>query len=627
MHRYLALSWDPDSEQHTASIRRLLAQLSRKAPEMQPVFSAPGLEVYASLAPTRAFNAYTIGPDGGIVLGEIFQRRASMEGQLAPTLLSGPAAHDIRQTCGRSLVENFWGAYVAFVQDAASRRTFVVRAPAAELACYLVTREEITFIFSDVEDFLALESVALTINWQYVALAMMRPTLQSMATGLNEVQTLTGGECLELHRGRPGRRSLCWDLVRLAVQDPIEDLDTALRLVRQTVQACVAARASSHSHIFLRLSGGLDSSVVLACLAHAPSRPEVTCANYFDHSAGADERAYARMAVDSVAASSGVRFELVECERDPSRADVRQVLNTTRSPSPNICLTLLCERHTDLDLTGPRGATFFTGQAGDAIFYHSRGAATVADYVFRYGLRPGVARVAYESALRESTFWSTLSQGIRSGLFQGRRPYRTLFVRDGRLINPAILQSLKNDATACPLPPWYSDSLRQHARRLSHEKLSHIEGMCALSWNFSDPLVRAGSLQWAAPLASQPILELFARIPLYLLNPGGEDRGLARRAFAPDLSMQLLRRQTKSFLNGFYTSAVRQNMSFFREFLLDGLLVKQGLLDRTKLEQLLNRADSERAPGMAELVTGHFDVETWLRSWHPQNAVRSRYAA
>ena len=84
------------------------------------------------------------------------------------------------------------------------------------------------------------------------------------------------------------------------------------RRMRQCVRDVVHAWASCYDHMLLSLSGGLDSSIVLACLKDAPSRPRVTCFHYYPLGADLDERAYARAA----AAKAGL--ELLERPRDSS---------------------------------------------------------------------------------------------------------------------------------------------------------------------------------------------------------------------------------------------------------------------------------------------------------------------
>jgi asparagine synthase (glutamine-hydrolysing) len=142
-----------------------------------------------------------------------------------------------------------------------------------------------------------------------------------------------------------------------------------------------------------------------------------------------------------------------------------------------------------------------------------------------------------------------------------------------------------------------------------------------------DPLDRASALQWISPLTSQPIVELFARIPLYVLNAGAEDRAVARRAFASDLPAPLLARKTKGLQNRFYNLSVRNNYDFFRTTLLEGVLVKERLLDHVKVRELLDRSNNERSSEMVDVMAFHFNLEVWLRTWQRTTQFGARRAA
>src|SRR6202034_2731130 len=48
--------------------------------------------------------------------------------------------------------------------------------------------------------------------------------------------------------------------------------------------------------VLQQLSGGLDSSIVLGCLADAPSAPDISCYTFYVPGAPSDERRWARYA-------------------------------------------------------------------------------------------------------------------------------------------------------------------------------------------------------------------------------------------------------------------------------------------------------------------------------------------
>jgi asparagine synthase (glutamine-hydrolysing) len=117
------------------------------------------------------------------------------------------------------------------------------------------------------------------------------------------------------------------------------------------------------------------------------------------------------------------------------------------------------------------------------------------------------------------------------------------------------------------------------------------------------------------PLMSQPVLELCLQLPTYVLIQGGQDRALARRAFAEDLPRQVARRTTKGGSTTIAKTLYEKNLPFIRELLLDGELVRAGYLDRKKLELNLRPGHAILGHAFGEILIEHLSTEAWLRSW------------
>jgi asparagine synthase (glutamine-hydrolysing) len=117
-----------------------------------------------------------------------------------------------------------------------------------------------------------------------------------------------------------------------------------------------------------------------------------------------------------------------------------------------------------------------------------------------------------------------------------------------------------------------------------------------------------------SPLYAQPAVELFLRIPIHVHAEGGRDRGLARRAFAREVPEPILRREWKDRAPGFHSEVLLRNLDLIRELFLDGVLVKEGLLDRAAIEAALAPGPTKTAVLPVEIYR-HLDVEIWARCW------------
>jgi asparagine synthase (glutamine-hydrolysing) len=117
-----------------------------------------------------------------------------------------------------------------------------------------------------------------------------------------------------------------------------------------------------------------------------------------------------------------------------------------------------------------------------------------------------------------------------------------------------------------------------------------------------------------SPLCSQPLMELSLQIPVDVLTIGGRDRAIARRAFSQDLPSAIILRKSKGGMEEHVKAIVRNNMPIARELLLEGVLVKEGLLERKGLELMLSGKPTRIESYTAELLD-YLSLEAWCRSW------------
>jgi asparagine synthase (glutamine-hydrolysing) len=121
------------------------------------------------------------------------------------------------------------------------------------------------------------------------------------------------------------------------------------------------------------------------------------------------------------------------------------------------------------------------------------------------------------------------------------------------------------------------------------------------------------------PLISQPILEQCLALPVDLLVQGGRDRALAREAFRARLPSAVYRRRSKGELSAFHSWAMAAALPSLRAFLLDGRLCEQGLIDRARLEPVLEEAYLAQHGGILDILRAAA-IEAWVRHWEGRMA-------
>ena len=536
------------------------------------------------------------------MLGTLFQRDPGSASRRAPLVFTEEESQKIRATGGRRLISGYWGRYVVVLHDDASRTTRIVRDPTGGFPCFATEMSGVHVYFSRMEDVSELDGQAFSVNWKYVAAMLCLTQIQIQSTGLNEVSRVLGGECVE-HRGSHMSRVFYWNPLELAQSaELIDDPDEAADALRAATHDCVHAWAASYPSLVHLLSGGLDSSIILASLKHAPSRPKMACLNYYSAGSNTDERHYARLAAE------GSGCEVIERERN-SLLSLEPLLRIRQSPIPLDYFGFLDGGRCEAEIAREQGArAIFWGHGGDQLFYRTNAWLGAADFLMSQGMSPALFEVALDAARMDRTsVWSVLG---RAGWFHvsGRR-WR---VQDERMTGPRtilssdVLHDIKQDSDL--VHPW----LRTPGRAPSG-KIFHV-------WNllfpaeYYNPLGSDSDPEQVTPLFSQPLFELAMRIPTWLLTRGGWDRAVARRAFERDLPQRIVTRRTKGGVEEHAKSVLVRNVTFARELLLDGHLVRERLVERSELSQAFEPGPAQLSSGNVELYSC-LSAEAWVRKW------------
>lgn len=609
MFRYVAFAWNEADANACEAVARLRDSLQAGSPGWVVVLDRNGLAVYCAGMRTGSSEVYLLRGGAGVVLGKLFGRVPEGASTGVPLALGESESACILHTRGRHLVERYWGRYVAFLRDDAQSTVRVLRDPTAVLPCLNVSFGGVQVFFSSMDDAVRLGLGRFTVSWKLVAGALACQRLQLNETGLEGVSQVLGGECVELARDG-SRREFHWDPLHVSRQDPIEDPALAASEMRRVARDCVQAWGSSYQGIVHTLSGGLDSSIVMACLQDSPSKPRITCVNYHSPGSDGDERSFARLSAQRAGEA------LIERERNPALGfEPLQHMPLQCMPVTTF-LYYLENSHSEAELAAEHGATaIFSGNTGDQLFYQALGALGAADYIRKHGLGPRAFGVALDAARMDRlSVWEVLREGVAHGL-GGKRwrmideagRYTSLLVQDA-------VESVRRDSSLThPLfrsaEPWPSGKLF-HAHTLLFPPALY------------NPLGRSDDPELVAPLYSQPLIELALRIPVYTLTVGGWERAIARRAFQHDMPREIVVRRTKGGVEEHLRAILLRNIGFVRELLLDGLLVRQGIVDRTKLQEVLSGSPTRVCGSNVELYEC-LSAETWARRWcdaHPSRA-------
>ena len=594
MFRYFGFSWDPGAAAQVDAATRLEKSIWC-AEGWQHAFTGPGIRVFTMGRRQGVNGVYSLPAENGVVLGRLF-RRSSRQSGSSDVQLTPWEGEQILQTRGRALVDDYWGRYVALLR-AESGVTLLLRDPGGALPCYRQEIDGITVFFSWLDDLIALAPMEfkLRVNWDAVAARLALRQLGGRETALEGVEQVLPGQ-LNVLRERASPESL-WSAHSFAKQCNDQEPDAAAPQLRQMVMDCVRDWSSCHSSILLRLSGGVDSAIVLGSLVAKPLATKITCLNYHSSCSDSDERSFARLAATRAA------VELVERERD-SAFRLDDLMTAARMPTPENYIGRMGSGRLDAEVADAHGArAMFTGVGGDQLFFQLRCTWPAADYLKVKGFDRGFIHTCLDAArlgrvsLVESMRQALAAQRHRAGPLDG-------WGRFAKLMRREALDGVRQ-------PERYVHPELIDAGDLPIGKFNQLQALVSVS-GYYDPYLREAAPELVNPLLSQPIIESCLATPTWLLTQGGLARGLLRRAFADDIPREIATRQSKGGMEEHVAAILRHNLPFVRSLLLDGQLVARGLLDRDKVEAALSGRLSAMRGYLSE-VHECIAVEAWLQ--------------
>src|SRR3984893_11339431 len=440
---------------------------------------------------------------------------------------------------------------------------------------------------ADVPRDLDLEALGEYLGYHYVAAPR---TIFRAVRKLPPASTLT----LSLDGGAP-RVARYWTL-RFSPQPRVSENEWIEGLQGQLAQA-VRSHMISDVPIGAFLSGGLDSSTVVALMAQASSTPVRTFSIGFAES-DFDELAYARQ----VAARYGTEhYELIV---KPRALDVLPKLAWhfdepfgDSSAIPTYYVSKITREHVTVALSGDGGDENFAGyrRYARALTLHERpegGLGRIARPLCRFAsalLPMGAPGQAWAGMFGAGPF----ERYFRMVTYQRSETLRRLLSDDLSALarsaaDPAVFSRLASEAGA----PDYVSAL-QHidiATYLPGDILAKV-----------DRTSMAVSLESRVPLLDHRLMELVATIPSALKLRDGTGKYVLKRAMAGDLPAEILTRKKMGFgvpLGAWFRHELRV---MTRDVLLGSRARERGIFRASEVEALLATHDTGRRDYSARL--------------------------
>lgn len=573
---FLAFAGEPARLGHLLSN---LVPAREGPPRLNRILDAGDLVIFTSPETEQS----VLAEERGLLIGRLF--RGTDPAERVHDLSLSESRH-AGWSGGKALLSGTWGGYAALLRD--DGKVTVLRDPSGAIPVYHCEAGGVRAFFSH-EDFAGDLGLAdRDVDEEFLRQWLSFPFLRTRRTGIAGVEELLPGTSCTVQGDHRVLASVWTPWKWASAQERIGDFDDAARRVRTTALGTVAPQLAGYDRPLLELSGGLDSSIVAACLATAgvPFR----AVNFVTSLPDGDERDYARI----VASALGV--PLTEIDEDPRPLDLEP--GTSRPLRPSLSPVLQPLNRAFAAHAQSIGADrFVTGAGGDNLFCYLTTAAPVIDAAAALGMRRAFGVLRDVAELGGCTVWTAFGFAARKKLAHAERPR---WKRDERFLALNAIAAAPDDHPWLEAPP---DALPG--------KIEHVVSLVRAQ-HFLEPKYPSGEAL-LHPLLNQPLIELCLSVPTWLWLRGGRNRAVARAAFADLLPEEIILRRTKGRLESMCARAYEANRDRIAALLLDGQLARRGLIDLARLEAYL------RAPGPPRDVDYFriFDLaslELWLRS-------------
>jgi len=569
--------------------------------------------------------------DGSVVVvfnGEIYNYQAlipelSALGHVFRTKSDTEVIVHAWEAWGEACVERFRGMFAFALWDRNRETLFLARDRLGVKPLYYAVLADGQLVFGSelksiaIHPGLARELDPLAVEDYFAFGYVPEPrTVYRMARKLAPAHTLT------VRRGQPvPAPRQYWD-VRFTLDNPIGEADAQAELVER-LRESVRLRMISEVPLGAFLSGGVDSSAVVATMAGMSEQPVNTCSISFSDPAY-DESAYARQVaeryrtrhfVDNVDSDDFGLVDVLAQTYDEPYADSSAI------PTYRVCQ--LARRHVTVALSGDGGDESFGGYR--RYLFHTmeerlRSLLPLAVRRSAFGLLGRVYPKAdwAPQVFRAKTTFQALARSSVEAYFHSMS-----------MLSDEMRRGLYSNALKVELGGYNAIEVFHHhaASAGTDDALALIQYLDLKTYLVGDINTKvdrasmAHSLEVREPLMDHPLVEWLASLPSSFKIRGIESKRLLKSAMEPHLPHEVLYRRKMGFavpLARWFRGPLRGRV---REALLGSTLAQTGYFNVHYLERLIQQHDSGARDHSAP-IWALFMFEAFLR-----NAMDARASA
>jgi asparagine synthase (glutamine-hydrolysing) len=605
----------------TAVLDRMTDALRHRGPDDRGLHSGPGAAIGVrrlSIVDVQGGHQPVANEDGTVWAGqngELYNHEAVRadlvaRGHVFTSRCDTEILPHLYEQFGDRLPAHLNGKFALVVWDQGKRRALLARDRLGVKPLYYAVVGDVLVFASEIKAVLASGLVDTSLDYEAIDAYLTLGFFPDPATPLAAVRKLPPGHRLIVDNGI--RIEPYWEFPAPAPDRTLTKAD-AVTLVGEALDVAVRDRLMSDVPLGAMLSGGLDSTLVVAMMARASSEPVKTFSVGFVESGPENELEVARR----VAAAYGTDHHELELSMQDEATSLEDLVWALDEPVADLsaigfeALSRLASRHVKVALTGQGADELFGGYTR-----HVRAAVVTRA---RRAPKPLVHVAARAMGL----------MGGRWGRFAAALTARDATERYLALRTPFMHASQRPAFVQPPLSQTASAALRAIDAKadgtIGHplsdalyldSRLGLVDDMLL----YFDRVSMAHSLEARVPFLDHRVVELAARIPPELKVDGRTTKAVLRRLGRELVPEEVLARPKVGFFNRAVEGWVRMQLQGqARDVLLNDAAAYQEFIQIDAVRRSVDAFDDPARrllspDGLYAILV----LEAWLTSFVPR---------
>ncbi len=520
---------------------------------------------------------------------------------------------------GEAMLTRLNGIFAFAIWDAGKRELFLARDGLGVKPLYYALTPQGFLFASEIKALLQEPIVSREIDPIAMAYHLTYLWCPAPRTILAGVKKLEPGMAMSLRECKVVRHWRFYDLPYGRERGALSE-SSAVEAVRETVDQAVRRQMVADVPVGAFLSGGLDSSAVVA-LARQHTKERLQCFTIALNGGGADvegmvdDLPYAQR----VAAHLGVDLHTVKVgpEMVDSLPDMIYHLDEPQADPAALSALFICklarEHGIKVLLSGAGGDDIFTGYRRHFALQQERYWAWLP-HAARHGLSRLTSRLPTGiPALRR------LRKAFEYAALDGRERLVSYFYWLGPdvvrgLVAPELRNALSDGAVAEPLSSAL-DHLPEGATEL--DRMLYLEGKFFLAdhnLNYTDKMSMAHGVEVRVPLLDQDLVALATRLPDGMKQRGRTGKWVFKKAMEPYLPLEVIYRPKTGFGAPLRRWLRHELRPLVDDVLSSASIQRRGLFDADGVARLV-RADREGRIDAAYTIFAVVCIELWCRAF------------